>query len=85
MKKIVLSCRLPTDVPVFSIYGHLWSGWKIVTYLRRSVHGWRLRREMLFPHMGGSIIYGLNLPLLLRRSTFALFDMYFIFYVSFMD
>jgi hypothetical protein len=56
MIKIVLSCRLSTDVPVFSVCGHLCSGWSIETYLRRSVHGWRIRWEILFPYMGGRII-----------------------------
>jgi hypothetical protein len=53
MIKIVLSCRLSTDVPVFSVYGHLFSGWRIATCLRGvctwleattrdtfSLHGW---------------------------------------------
>jgi hypothetical protein len=48
MIKIVLSCRLSTDVPVFSVYGHLFSGWRITTCLRRSIHGWRLRWGILF-------------------------------------
>jgi hypothetical protein len=69
MIKIVLSCRLSTDVPVFSIYGHLFSGWRIATCLRRYVHGWRLRRGILFPYMGDRIIYGSVLRLHLRRST----------------
>jgi hypothetical protein len=43
MIKIVLSCRLCTDVPVFSVCGHLFSGWRIATCLQRSIHGWRLR------------------------------------------
>jgi hypothetical protein len=33
MIKIVLSYRLSTDVPVFSVYGHLFSGWRTATYL----------------------------------------------------
>jgi hypothetical protein len=37
--KIVLSCRLSTDVPVFSVCGHIFSGWRTTTYLWRSVHG----------------------------------------------
>jgi hypothetical protein len=27
MTKIVLSCKFSTGVPVFSVYGHLCSGW----------------------------------------------------------
>jgi hypothetical protein len=34
-------------------------------------HGWRLRRGIFFPYMGGRIIYGLVLHLHLRRSTIA--------------
>jgi hypothetical protein len=60
---IIISFRLSTDVPVFSVYGHLFSGWRIATYLRRSVHDWRTRRGILFPYMGGCIIYGLELHL----------------------
>jgi hypothetical protein len=30
------------------------------------MHGWRLRREILFPGIGGIIIYGSNLHLLRR-------------------
>jgi hypothetical protein len=51
-----------------------------MTYLRRSVYGWKLRREILFFHMDGSIIYGLDLHLLLRRSTLTHFDMYFVYF-----
>jgi hypothetical protein len=46
---------------VLSVYGRLFSGWSTETYLRRSVHGWRLWRGILFPDMGVSIIYGLIL------------------------
>jgi hypothetical protein len=77
--------------PIFFVYGHLCSGWRIATYLRRSVHSWRQRRGILFPtfflnnfsHMGDRIIYELNLHLLLRRSTLAQFDMYFVFFISY--
>jgi hypothetical protein len=69
MIKIVLSCRLSKDVSVFSVCGHLCIGCRIAPSLRRSVHGWRLRREILFPYMGGSIICGLVIHLLHRRST----------------
>jgi hypothetical protein len=41
--KIILSCRFSTDVTVFSVCGHLYSGWRTTTYLQRSVQGWRLR------------------------------------------
>jgi hypothetical protein len=43
MIKIVLSCRLSTDVPVFSVCGHLCNEWRIASFLWRFVHGWRLR------------------------------------------
>jgi hypothetical protein len=83
MVKIVLSCRLSLGVPVFSVCGHLFSGWSTMIYLRRSVHGWRLRRGILFPYMSGRIIYGLVLHLHLRRSTITQFDMYFSFSLYF--
>jgi hypothetical protein len=31
--KIALSCRSSTDIKVCFIYGHLFSGWRITTYL----------------------------------------------------
>jgi hypothetical protein len=49
----------------------------VETYLRRSVHDWKIRWGILFPYMGGRIIYGLVLHHLLRRSTIAQIDMYF--------
>jgi hypothetical protein len=79
MINIVLSCRFSTYVPVFFIYCHLYSGWRTVTYLWRSVHGWRLRQVILFPHMGGHIIYELDLHLLLRRSTLTHFSFWYVF------
>jgi hypothetical protein len=84
MIKIMLSCRLSTDVPVFSVCGHLFSVWSIATYLRRFVHGWRLHQEILLPYMGDSIIYGLALHLYFRQSTIAQHWYVFrIFYVFF--
>jgi hypothetical protein len=77
---IVLSCRLSTDVLVFSVCGHHFSGWRIVAGLWRSVHGWKSRRGILFPYMGGCIIYGLELHPLLRRSTITQYDMHFAFF-----
>jgi hypothetical protein len=59
--KFLLTCRSFTGVPVLFVYGRLFSGRSTETYLRRSMHSWRLRRGILFPNMGGSIIYGLNL------------------------
>jgi hypothetical protein len=82
--KIILSCRLSTDVPVLSIYGHFFRGWRIATYLRRSVHSWRLRRGILFRYMSGRIVYGLVHHLHHRRSTIAhevMIDMYFTFII----
>jgi hypothetical protein len=40
----------------------------------------RLQRGILFPHMGGCIIYELDLHLLLTRSTLTRFDMYFVYF-----
>jgi hypothetical protein len=82
MIKIVLFCRLFIDVPLRSVCGHLFSGWRIETCLQRSVHDWRLRRGIFFPHMGGRIIFGLVLLQLLRRFTIARNDMYFAFYLE---
>jgi hypothetical protein len=63
----LLLCRSSMGVPVYSVYNRLFNLWSTVAYLRRSVHGWRLRRGILFPIMDGSIIFGWSL-LPLRRS-----------------
>jgi hypothetical protein len=42
-------CWLSANVSVFSVCGHLFSGWRITTCLRRSVHSWRLRGGYFFP------------------------------------
>jgi hypothetical protein len=36
------------------------------------MHGWRIRRGILLPDMGGGIIYGLNLHLLTRCCSWSL-------------
>jgi hypothetical protein len=46
--RIVLSCMLSTDAPVFFICGYLCSGWRITASLQRYVHDWRLQRWILF-------------------------------------
>jgi hypothetical protein len=60
MISFLLLCRSSTSVLVHFIYGRLFNERSIETYLRESVHGWRLRRGILFPVMGGSIISGLG-------------------------
>jgi hypothetical protein len=74
MIQIILSWRLSTDALARSVCGHLFSGWRTETYLRRSVHDWRIRIGILFSYMGGCIIYGLVHHHLLRRSTIAQTD-----------
>jgi hypothetical protein len=56
-------CKLYTGVSVLSVHGHLYRGWRIETYIRRFVYGWRLRRGILFPNMGGRIVFGSALQL----------------------
>jgi hypothetical protein len=66
--KVLLCCRLSTDVPGLFVYGPLYNAWRIETCLRRCVHDWRLRRGILLTSMGGSMILGLA-PLRFRRYT----------------
>jgi hypothetical protein len=68
----LLLCRSSTGVPVHSVYGRLFSGWSTEAYLRRFMHGWRLRRRILFPIMGGSTIFRSS-RLSLRRSCICSF------------
>jgi hypothetical protein len=77
-RKTILFCRLSTGVYIHSVYGRLYRGWRIETYLWRSVHDWRLRREILFLNIGGCIVYALDL--LFRRFTIAPYDMQFPFF-----
>ena len=58
--KVLLLCRLSTDVPGLFVYGPLYNAWRIETNLRRCVYDWRLRRGILLPNMGGSMILGLG-------------------------
>jgi hypothetical protein len=71
MIKILLPCRSFTGALIPSIYGLLFSGWNIATYLRRSIHGWRMQRGILFSNMGDSITCVLT-QFHLTRSTIAL-------------
>jgi hypothetical protein len=66
-----------TDVLVCSVCGHLFSDWRIETYLRND---WRLRRGILFPNMGDRIIYGSGHHHLHRRFALSIDDMYFTFF-----
>jgi hypothetical protein len=68
----LLLCRSSTGVPVHSVYDRLFSGWSTETYLRMSVHGWRLRRGIIFPIMGGSIIFESSLLPLRHSCIFSL-------------
>jgi hypothetical protein len=64
--KDIPSCRLSTGLLVHSIYGLLCSVWRIATFIRRSVHDWKLRRGIPFLNMNSRIAYGL--VLLVRRD-----------------
>jgi hypothetical protein len=64
--KTLPSCRLSTGLLVHSVCGRLCSARKIATFIRRSVHDWKLRQEILFPNMDNRIAYGL--VLLVRRD-----------------
>ena len=66
--KVLLLCRLSTDVPGLFVYGPLYNAWRIEACLWRCVHDWRLRRGILLPNMGGSMILWLA-PLRFRRYT----------------
>jgi hypothetical protein len=46
--KTLLFCRLSIWTSVLSIYGHLYKGWRIVTFIWRSVHDWRLQLGIFF-------------------------------------
>jgi hypothetical protein len=58
---------------MLSVYGHLYSKWRIEIYLWRSTHDGRLRRGIIFSNMDGCIVYVLDL--LLMRFTIAHYDM----------
>ena len=58
MIKILLLCRSSIGVRLCSVHGRRSSVWRTATSLRRSLHGWRIRRRSLLPNMGGSIILG---------------------------
>src|SRR4051812_10142253 len=51
--KAHLFCRLSTGARLCSVYGRLFSVWRTKTYLRRCLHGWRIRRRILLSGMGG--------------------------------
>jgi hypothetical protein len=54
-------CRLSTELLVRSVCGHLCNVRRIATFIRMSVHDWKLRRGILFPNIDGRIAYGLLL------------------------
>ena len=84
--KVLLLCRLSTDVPGLFVYGPLYNVWRIETCLWRCVHDWRLRRGILLPNMGGSMILGLDHRGFRRYtnilSLYFAFLFYFIFRLS---
>jgi hypothetical protein len=61
--KILPFCRLSTELLVLFVCGLLFSVWRAETFLWRSVHVWKLWREILSPNMDGRIAYGLMLQL----------------------
>jgi hypothetical protein len=71
MIRIIIFCRLYTDVPLFSVRDLHCKEWRTATSLRRFVHGWRIQWVILFLYLGGSIIYGLGHHFLPSRSTIA--------------
>jgi hypothetical protein len=76
--KILLCCRFYTGALVCSVYGCLYNGWSTATCLRRFIHGWRLRRGIIFPNMVGCIISRLDHHHL-RRFAISQSDMYLVF------
>jgi hypothetical protein len=85
--KLLLFCRLFIGLLVLSVCGRLYRRWSIETYFWRSVHGWRLRRGILFPYIGGNMTTELDLlHLRLRHRRFCSISMWFVFspfFVSF--
>ena len=77
--KVLLLCRLSTDVPGLFVYGPLYNVWRIETCLWRCVHDWRLRRGILLPNMGGNMILGLA-HLRFRCYTYSV-SLYFAFLI----
>jgi hypothetical protein len=59
-------------VPILSVYGRLYSMWRIKTCLWRYVYGWMLQRGLLFLNMGGSVTCTWNLLLLRKIYNFSL-------------
>jgi hypothetical protein len=60
MTKIILFCRLFIGISILFVYGRLFRGWRIETYLWRFMHDWRLRWGILFSNMGGCIVSALD-------------------------
>jgi hypothetical protein len=46
-----------TGLQLRCAHGCHFNGWSIETSLRRCLHGWRMRRGIFFPNMGGSVIF----------------------------
>ena len=70
----LLLCRLSTDAPSCYVHGRLYSMWRTETCLRRCLHGWRSRRGIFLPNMGGNITSKLDLLRHLRRRYSLLVD-----------
>jgi hypothetical protein len=67
MIKILPFYKLSTELLVYFVCGRLCSVHRIATFIRRSVHDWKLWRGIFFLNMDGRIAYGL---LLLARRYY---------------
>jgi hypothetical protein len=43
---------LSTGVPILFICGRLYIAWRVEMCLRRSIHGWKLQRDIFSQHAG---------------------------------
>jgi hypothetical protein len=59
--KILSFYMLSTELLVYFVCGLLCSVHRIETFIRRFVHDYKQRREILFPNMNNRIAYGLVL------------------------
>jgi hypothetical protein len=82
--KIVLSCKLSTDVLALYVYGRSFTVWRTTTYFWRCARACRIRRDSFFRGMDDSIIYELTLhhP---RRLIISYSDIYFAYVLFFLD